>query len=836
MMIANYRNHLPPIRLAMFISLMISAVLNEAKGRDYFNPALLERTQSASGEIDLSGFETGQQAEGTYRVDILLNGELRETREVAFVRDDDGNLQPCLSDVILQRYGVRTDVYPGLMAKGDCAELSAIPQASSELSFSSQKLMLSMPQAALSAHARGYVAPELWDEGITAAMLNYSLSGDNSREKNTGLTRNSQYANLRPGMNIGPWRLRNYTIWNRDSEGNDRWDTVYTYLQRNIIPLKAQVVLGDSASPADVFDSIPFRGGQLASDDDMLPDSLKGYAPVVRGIARTHAQIIIRQNGYQIYQGYVAPGAFEISDMYPTGGAGDLEVTLKEADGSEQHFTVPFASLPVLQREGRFKFSLTAGRYRTYDSRVERAPFSQGTAMYGLPHAFTVYGGIQIAERYRAMAIGVGKNLGVVGAVSGDVIQSWARPHEAGKAQGQSWRIRYSKNSVATGTNFAIAGYRYSTRGYYAMQDVFDTYGGGNVLSQKRRNRMEANVSQSLGAGSGSLSLTAVREDYWHSGKPMQSLSVSYNNTWKQLSYGISWTQSQNSQSGNHGHAESDRQIALNVSMPLTAFMANTWAHSGLNHSRSGGTTQSIGVSGMALAGNALSWNIQQGYGSDDVGYTGSLNADYKGTYGELSGGYSYDRASQRVNYALAGGVLAHADGVTLSQPLGETNVLIKAPGAGGVGVKNQSGVKTDFRGYTLASNVSPYRKNDIGLDTLTVPDNVELALTNKNVVPTRGAVVRAEFIASVGQRLLLNLRRDNGLPVPFGSVASVSGAKGPGFIVGDDGQVYLSGMERQGTLDVVWGDGPRQRCRAAYSLDATEQYSGVNVANSLCR
>lgn len=84
-------------------------------------------------------------------------------------------------------------------------------------------------------------------------------------------------------MNIGPWRLRNYTTWNRDSEGNDRWDTIYTYLQRNIIPLKAQVVLGDSASPADVFDSIPFRGGKLASDDDMLPDSLKGYAPVVRG-------------------------------------------------------------------------------------------------------------------------------------------------------------------------------------------------------------------------------------------------------------------------------------------------------------------------------------------------------------------------------------------------------------------------------------------------------------------------------------------------------------------------------------------------------------------------
>ncbi|WP_256937731.1 fimbria/pilus outer membrane usher protein, partial [Enterobacter chuandaensis] len=127
----------------------------------------------------------------------------------------------------------------------------------------------------------------------------------------------SQYANLRPGLNVGPWRLRNYTTWSRDENGHDKWDTVYTYAQRAIIPFRAELTLGDSSAPADVFDSMPFRGGQLASDDDMLPDSLKGYAPVVRGIARTNAQVIVRQNGYQIYQTYVAPGAFEITDMYP---------------------------------------------------------------------------------------------------------------------------------------------------------------------------------------------------------------------------------------------------------------------------------------------------------------------------------------------------------------------------------------------------------------------------------------------------------------------------------------------------------------------------------------
>ncbi len=67
----------------------------------------------------------------------------------------------------------------------------------------------------------------------------------------------------------------------------------------------------------------------------------------------TNCPVIIRQNGYQIYQSFVAPGAFEITDMYPTGGAEDLDVTIKEADGSEQHFSVPLPPLPVLQREGR---------------------------------------------------------------------------------------------------------------------------------------------------------------------------------------------------------------------------------------------------------------------------------------------------------------------------------------------------------------------------------------------------------------------------------------------------------------------------------------------------
>jgi outer membrane usher protein len=59
---------------------------------------------------------------------------------------------------------------------------------------------------------------------------------------------------------------------------------------------------------------------------------MKGYSPVVRGIAQSNAQVTIRQNGYVIYQSYVPAGPFAISDLYPTAGSGDLNVTIKEAE------------------------------------------------------------------------------------------------------------------------------------------------------------------------------------------------------------------------------------------------------------------------------------------------------------------------------------------------------------------------------------------------------------------------------------------------------------------------------------------------------------------------
>lgn len=827
---------------AVWVMLVLSSIWSSAQGRDFFNPALLEIDNPAMKGADLSAFESGAQAAGTYHADVIINDSQVDTRDIVFYAAKEGGgevvLEPCLTVEQLQSYGVKTAQFPALSVKGECANLSAIPQAGSEFLFNTQKLRLSIPQAALSRVARGYVSPELWDEGINAAMLNYMLSGANNWSRNQDKNSNNQYANLRPGVNVGPWRLRNYTTWNRDSQGTNKWDTVYSYAQRNIILLKAQLTLGDSTAPADIFDSMPFRGGQLASDDDMLPESMSGYAPVVHGIARTHAQVMIRQNGYVIYQSDVAPGAFEISDMYSTGGSGDLNVTIKEADGSEQNFTVPYASLPLLQREGRIKYALTAGQYRSYDSQVAKTPFGQMTGILGASGGLTIYGGLQESVKYQSIASGLGKNLGEIGAISSDVTQAWSHPSGQDKQSGQSWRIRYSKNIVATGTNFAIAGYRYSTSSYYNMQEVLDSWGNHSALRDQRRNRTEVTLSQALSERAGSLMMSAIREDYWHAHRSGSSLSAGYNNAWQGISYGINWTWSQNGGDAGgrtQGSQSSEQIISLNFNVPLQRFTSNTWANYALNASKNGGTTHTVGINGIALEGNVLNWSVQQGYGTDNVGYSGSANTDYRGTYGEVTTGYSYDQHSERLNYALMGGILAHADGITLSQPLGETNVLIKAPGASGVGVNNQNGVKTDIRGYTVANNVSPYRKNDIGLNTTTLPENVDLDITNKTVIPTRGAVVRADYIANVGVRALLTLKQINQQPVPFGALVNLKDNEGRRAIIDEGGQVYLTGLPSQGVIIVSWGPDNYQRCQVNYSFTGESSVSGISMAEFIC-
>lgn len=832
-------------------------------GESYFNPRFLSEDDAAVA--DLSRFEKGShQAPGEYRVDIWRNEEFISTEDLRFVEATavrpgetvkTGGLTPCLDVDWLKRLGLNMLAYPDLVKykAGECVPLDeAIPGAETTFDFAKLRLDISLPQASLLNSARGYIPPDQWDEGIPAMLANYSFTG------NRGSNDDNYYLSLQSGLNYGPWRLRNNGAWSYTSGDGYRtnsWKNISTYLQRTIIPLKGEMVLGDSNTGTDVFDSLGFRGARLYSSDSMYPDSLQGYAPTVRGIARTNAKITIRQNGFVIYQSYVSPGAFAISDLNPTSSSGDLEVTLEEKDGSQQKYSVPYSTVPLLQREGRLKYDLVAGDFRSGNSQQDTPFFTQATLIAGLPNGYTAYGGTQLAERYTAAALGLGKNLGEWGAISMDVTHARSKLADDSEHQGQSLRFLYAKSLSDYGTNFQLLGYRYSTRGFYTLDEVayknmegyeYEDQDGNqhkepvvqsyHNLRYSKRGRFQVNISQALG-DYGSLYVSGSQQTYWGTDGNNTWYQAGYASGWRGISYSVSasWSKSV-------GIDDTDRIVAFNLSVPFSTLLGHgysrdsaldrAYATFAASRNSAGDNTFQTGVGGTLLEGRNLNYSVTQGRSSTS-GYSGSANANWQATYGTLGVGYNYDRDQHDLNWQMSGGIVGHADGVTFSQPLGDTNVLIKAPGASGVNVENQTGVKTDWRGYAVMPYATVYRYNRIALDTNSMDNHTDIENNVSSVVPTQGALVRAAFSTRIGVRAIITVKR-GARPVPFGSVVREE-TSGATSMVGDEGQIYLSGLPLKGKLLIQWGNGNGSQCFAPYSLPEESLKQAVVMATATC-
>ncbi|HBV0349216.1 TPA: acid resistance putative oxidoreductase YdeP [Escherichia coli] len=379
------------------IALGLATAVFPVDAEYYFNPRFLSNDLAES--VDLSAFTKGREAPpGTYRVDIYLNDEFMTSRDITFIADDNNaELIPCLSTDLLVSLGIKKSALldnkehsaeKHVPDNSACTPLQdRLADASTEFDVGQQHLSLSVPQIYVGRMARGYVSPDLWEEGINAGLLNYSFNGNsiNNRSNHNAGKSNYAYLNLQSGINIGSWRLRDNSTWSynsgsSNSSDSNKWQHINTSAERDIIPLRSRLTVGDSYTDGDIFDSVNFRGLKINSTEAMLPDSQHGFAPVIHGIARGTAQVSVKQNGYDVYQTTVPPGPFTIDDINSATNGGDLQVTIKEADGSIQTLYVPYSSVPVLQRAGYTRYALAMGEYRSGNNLQSSPKFIQGAA------------------------------------------------------------------------------------------------------------------------------------------------------------------------------------------------------------------------------------------------------------------------------------------------------------------------------------------------------------------------------------------------------------------------------------------------------------------------
>ncbi|MDD1014618.1 fimbria/pilus outer membrane usher protein [Pseudomonas rubra] len=789
--------------------------------------------------VDLSRFEKRNiVAAGAHNVEVFINQQWQGRLDVAFESQGAGqDAFACFDQALLHRLGIATDRLASehvvQLASGHCLHIEAIlADAFSEFDFSRQQLSLSIPQIWLKRASLDYVDPGQWDSGVSAGFIGYNLNVYNLKPRNQQEKLQTQgYLGLNSGVNLGNWRLRHDGALSWSNQGLQHYQSHSSYAQRDITPWSSQLTLGETYTPGDLFNSVSFIGARLASDDRMLPHSQSGFAPVVRGVANSNARVVVRQRGVILHESTVAPGAFEIDDLQATGYGGDLGVEITEADGQVRSFSVPYTAVPLSLRPGQQRYSTTFGTLQN-PLLVSEPVFVEGNWQYGLNNLLSSYSGLTFASGYGALLLGGALNTSL-GAFGLDVTQARTHLPGLGSQQGQSLRVSYAKTLNATDTQVALATHRYSTQGYFNLEDAFlnRQYWRGTSHSLDflhQRSRSALTLGQPLAERYGQVHLTTSATRYWNYSGTDVNYSLGYSNHFKRLTYGLSAAR-ERSASGRR-----DNVLNLTFSLPLGPDRSKT-LNTSASRSQQGHSQMQTTLSGIADTENRLSYGVtashDRHHGEGNSNLSGNLL--YRSPVAELSGSLSHGKNLAQSSFGARGAVVAHEGGITLSQPLGETFGLARAEHATGARLSSFTAATVDRHGYAVIPSLTPYRSNRVELDPKGLSTDIELQGTVQQTVPRAGAIPLLEFQTVSGRSAVIHLLKPDGRAIAFGSVVKDEDGIELG-IVGQGSQAFVRGLKERGTLGVSWGNSPQQSCTATYSL-TQHSPSGLRTAAATC-
>lgn len=818
-----------------------------------------------AASIDVSRYSDGNPTPvGTYTVKVFVNEKPVASQTIPFIDVGKKSAEACLTPKNLAQLHIKQPEIVGekaVLKRGDeenddCLNLPAlIDQSSVEFDMGDQRLDITVPQAWVNKGYEGYVEPSLWESGIPAALLSYNINGYHNT--NNGVDNDSMYAAFNTGINLGAWRFRANGNYNWDKDNGSNFDFQNRYVQRDLPALRSQLIMGESYTTGETFDSVSIRGVRLYSDSRMLPSQLANYAPVIRGVANTNAKVTVTQSGYKIYEATVPPGPFEINDLSPSGYGSDLIVTIEEADGSKRTFSQPFSSVMQMQKPGVGRWDFSAGEVN--DDDIHDKPYlAQGTYYYGLNNYLTAYSGIQgTNNHYLAGLIGVGLNT-PFGALALDVTHSRTEIPDDKTYKGQSYRLTWNKLIEPTNTSFNVAAYRYSTQDYLGLNDALQLIDDAKYNDDDQRDTMDnyarmknqitLSISQPLQDGEtdyGSFYLSGSWTDYWATGDSRSDYTLGYGK-------GFSWgSMSINLQRTWDEDGEKDDSLYINLSIPLANLLGGEDRRSGftslstqMRTDFNGGHNLSMNSSGNN-EDNTLNYSVNTGYTmqkedkniSDVGGYV-----SYQSPWGDISASASANNDSNR-QYSLStdGGFILHSGGLTFTNDNfsnSDALVLVKAPGAKGARI-NGGGSTIDRWGYGASNALSAYRENQVSLDIDTLENDVELKSTSTMLVPLDGAVVFASFETDQGRSAIITMTRNDGKTIPFG--AEVFEGNTPIGNMGQGGQAFVRGINDRGELTVRWFENNQPtRCSATYQLPTDQQTVGSGqtllLNNITCR
>lgn len=801
-----YRVKLLTTLITLSLTLTVHAVATEDI---QFNMDVLDVNDRKN--VDLTQFShAGYIMPGDYNMTLRINKTDLPDTQVTFIADRQNPKASaaCLTPAMVKQFGLKDKVLEGLrwQSQGQCLDVSSVEGLQIRGDLATSSLYISIPQAWLEYTSDDWDPPSRWDNGIFGLLMDYNINVQQQKTHHNGNQFNLS-GNGTLGANLDAWRIRADWQGRVDHQSGTNaatqrsFDLSRYYAFRALTGIRARLTLGEDYLDSSIFDSFRYTGASLRSDDNQLPLNLRGYAPEVIGVARTNAKITISQQGRVLYESQVASGPFRIQDLSDA-VTGLLDVKVEEQDGSVQAFTVNTASIPYLTRPGTFRYKVAAGKPSNWKHHTNGSMFGAGELTWGVSNGWSLYGGALGGDKYHALSIGLGRDLLMLGAVSIDATQSWARlPHEQHALSGGSYRVSYSKSFDEYDSQITFAGYRFSQENYMSMSEYLDVKSGADRQGKGKQMYTITMNKQFRDLGL-SAYLTYAHQTYWdRPDNDRYNLMLSrYFDLWKMRAISVSLSAYRN-----RYNQRNDDGMYLSLSIP--------WGDRGsLGYNMNmAGKNNSENLTWSDRLNRSDNYSLSAGTARQGPRVSGYYNHD--GDIAHLSANASYNEGDYTaVGMSAQGGMTLTAKGGALhrSNINGGTRLMVDTDGVANVPVQGYgSNVHSNTFGKAVVADVSSYYRNSARIDLDQLGEDAEALTSVVQATLTEGAIGYRQFKVISGAKAMATIKLPDGSTPPFG--AKVLNARQQDIgLVSDGGSAYLSGIKEGETMRVRW-DGKTQ-------------------------
>lgn len=666
--------------------------------------------------------------------------------------------------------------------------LESVPGLTYELDRGRLTLAITAPATAFQGSAidqgRGGASPP------NLSPLGFYLDYDASAT--SGDSGFDSYGALVDGVVFSSWGSTGTGMVLRGDRQGDEAVRTETFLRKDLPGPMETLVLGDTIGSGGAW-SQPARyaGIRWARDFSLRPGFITTPMPNISGSAALPSTIDVLINNQRQQSERVKPGPFELTNVPVTSGAGEINLIVRDLLGRETVIAQSYYLSPRLLAKGLTDFSLETGALRENfgsESNDYGDGFATGTWRYGLTSALTGETRIELQQMRQAAGIDLVVLLGTLGAA-----EASAAVASTDGVQGNHYLLGLERSTPIGGG---------SLRWEYFDRDFIQFASLPSETSP--RERYSANLGMSLFANV-SAGINYTRQDTW-AGDRFSLATAS-------LGVSLPWDMNLSAFASQSLEGAHEWSCGAGLSIPLGK---QRTANVRTNRGSDGRTTNTAEVSQSPPPGPGLGWRVRA---SDDP------NQQWQGglAWNTNVGSFSAEASDTTNNPALRLGANGSV-GLLGGHPFATRSIgtgsfaVVKVGDLEGVPVyrSNQLVANTNASGLALVPGLLPYQENQLAIDPVELPFDIELGGVKEMVLPYARSGLFVDFPVRRSRNAQVLLHQADGTPMPAGARVTVSPGENE-FLVGKRGEVYLMDLVDSNRLSVQWQGGT---CHLILPLD----------------